>query len=245
FHDPSLATVEPALIVSSGLNMRSGGQSVFLRPVNSVNFNGNYFLPGVMKGDHAFKFGGYWRDAYSEAFGQTGGNGTVRYPNQAAWDNNTCVNASANCSVSVTRNSHTVYDLANISVYGQDTITHGRVTIQAGVRYDRNHDQALASSVPASTLMPALLPALSFGGVDPKIIFNDFSPRVGMTYDMRGNGKTILRVNYAQYFGQVGTGGVSGQINPVTAVTVRYPWADLNGDRFAQPNEIFPTNGDF
>ena len=50
----------------------------------------------------------------------------VRYPNQAAWDNNTCVNLSAGCAVNLTRNNHTVYDLANISVYGQDTITHGR-----------------------------------------------------------------------------------------------------------------------
>ncbi|PYR71916.1 MAG: hypothetical protein DMF86_24950, partial [Acidobacteria bacterium] len=69
FHDPALATVQPVLIVSSGLNMRSGGQSVFLRPVNSVNFNGNYFMPGVAGVDHAFRFGGYWKDAYSESFG--------------------------------------------------------------------------------------------------------------------------------------------------------------------------------
>jgi len=28
-------------------------------------------------------------------------------------------------------------------------------------------------------------------------------------------------------------------------VTVRYPWADLNGDRFVQANEVQPTNGNF
>ena len=38
-----------------------------------------------------------------------------------------------------------------------------------------------------------------------------------MTYDLQGNGKTLAQANYARYFGQVGTGGISGQINPVTA----------------------------
>ena len=55
--------MQPTLIVSTGLNGRSGAQSVNIRPVNSVNFNSNYFLPAKMGGDHAFKFGGYWRDA--------------------------------------------------------------------------------------------------------------------------------------------------------------------------------------
>ena len=50
----------------------------------------------------------------------------------------------------------------------------GRLTLQIGVRYDRNHDQALASSVAASPLMPTLLPAVSFAGADPRVIFNNF-----------------------------------------------------------------------
>jgi len=76
-------------------------------------------------------------------------------------------------------------------------------------------------------------------------VFNNFSPRVGLTYDLAGNGRTIVRANYARYYGQVGVGGVAGQVNPAGAVTVRYPWTDLNGDRNVQANEVFPTNGDF
>src|SRR5207237_1314996 len=159
FHEDSLTDVQPALIVSTGLNLRSASQSVFLRPVNSVNYNANYFLPATFGMDHAFKFGAYWRDAYSESIGHTGGFATA--------------------------------------------------------------------SVPASGVMPTLLPAVSFGGVDPGIVFHDFSPRLGFTYDLQGNGRTVARVNYARYYGQVGNGGVSSQINPLTAVTVRYPWADL------------------
>jgi hypothetical protein len=79
---------------------------------------------------------------------------------------------------------------------------------------------------------------VTYGGVDPGIVFNNFSPRLGATYDISGNGKTIARANYARYYGQVGTGGVASQVNPLSSVTVRYPWTDLNGDRIAQTNEI-------
>jgi hypothetical protein len=59
-----------------------------------------------------------------------------------------------------------------------------------------------------------------------------------MTYDVRGNGKTIAHANYARYYGQVGTGGIAGQINPVTAASVRFPWNDANNDKVIQPNEV-------
>ena len=245
FHEPGLTDVQPVFIVDSTLNMRSGSQSVFIRPVNSVNLNGNYFLPSKLGGDHAFKFGGYWRDANSESIGHTGGNASVRFPNQAAYDNDTCVTLAGNCSVALTRDSHTKYDLTNIAAFAQDTITRGKASIQLGLRYDRNHDQAQAATIPASPILPDLLPAVSWAGADPGIVFNNFSPRLGMTYDIFGNGKTVAKVNYARYYGQVGTGGVSSQINPLSAVTVRYPWVDLNGDRVAQANEVMPANGDF
>src|SRR5262249_36856323 len=152
---------------------------------------------------------------------------------------------SAGCAVTLFRNGDTPDRLTNISLFAQDTITHGRATLQVGVRYDYNHDQALASSIPANPILPDLLPAVSFNGVDPGITFNNFSPRVGLTYDLRGSGRTLVRANYARYYGQVGNGGVAGQVNPLTSVSVRYPWVDLNGDRVVQANEIFPTSGDF
>src|SRR6185436_5802813 len=57
FQSPDLANVQPSLIVSTGLNGRSATSSNFIRPVNSVTFSGNYFLPGTLGGDHALKFG--------------------------------------------------------------------------------------------------------------------------------------------------------------------------------------------
>ncbi len=117
-------------------------------------------------------------------------------------------------------------------------MTHGRATLQLGLRYDYNHDTALAASIVANPLSPTWLPAINFNGADPGVKFNNFSPRLGLTYDLMGDGKTVARANYARYYGQVGTGVVASTINPVGTTTLRYPWVDLNGDKVAQANEV-------
>ena len=238
FHEDALKDVQPIFIIAGSINGRStpdGSQSVNIRPVNSFNVNSNYFLPGKFGGDHAFKFGGYWRDAKSIGLTHTGGNAVARFPTSIS---NDCSLAATGCQAQVTRDGGTQYDLINWSGYVQDTYTRGHLTGQFGVRYDYNHDLALDSAVAANPMVPFLLPAVSFPGADPGVKFNNFSPRVGFTYDLQGNGKTLAKANYATYWGQVGTAGISGIVNPVTRVSVRYPWIDVNGDKFVQANEV-------
>jgi carboxypeptidase family protein len=246
YHDPALINTQPTFIIPTQLNGRStpdGNQSVNIRPVNSVTVNANYFAPGVMGGDHAIRIGGYWRDNDGYNSTHTPGNAVARFPSSAELANpNDCATLAAGCQMQLTRDGQTEYDLKNISLYGQDTITRGRMTLQLGVRYDYNHDIALASTVAANPLRPDILPALSFAGVDPGIKFNNLSPRLGFTYDLQGTGKTLVRGNYAMYWGQVGTGGIASNINPVTRVSIRYPWVDLNHDSFVQANEIMIPN---
>jgi hypothetical protein len=243
YHEDALADVQPTFIVSTSLNGRStpdGQQSVNIRPVNSVNVNMNYFMPGTMGGDHAVKMGGYWKDANSYNSTHTPGYAVARFPTAVS---NDCSLAATACQAQVTRDGQTEFDLLNLSAYVQDTYTHSRFTAQIGVRYDYNHDQALASAVGANPLVPQLLPAVTFPGADPDVAFHNVSPRLGLTYDLSGSGKTLVKANYAIYFGQVGTAGVSGQVNPVSRVSVRYPWVDLNGDKFVQANELTLANG--
>ena len=256
FHSPELRDVQPTLIISSGLNGRSFQEQVFIRPVNSLTVNSNYFLPGIAGGHHAFKIGGYWRDSNTTSILHRGGYGTVRFPTLADRDNpGTCATVAAGCQIDLIRDGNSVYDLKNYSAYVQDTVTHGRVTLQLGVRYDYIKDIAQAASIvsnPLSACVPgsavpctgstaaggSWLPGLNFGGADPNVAFNNFSPRVGLTYDLRGDSKTIAHANFARYYGQVGNAGVSGTINPVASTGLRYPWVDVNGDKSAQPGEI-------
>src|SRR4029077_971133 len=120
FHSPELATVQPTLIIPSNLNGRSALQQVFIRPTNSLNFNANYFLPATAGGDHAIKFGGYWRDNYASSYSHTGGYATVRFPTAVT---NDCSTLAAGCQVELTRDGLAIYDLLNVSAYVQDTFT--------------------------------------------------------------------------------------------------------------------------
>ena len=234
FHSPELRDVEPTLIIATGLNGRSGGESVFIRPVNSLNFNANYFLPSKMGSDHALKFGGYWRDSNTTSISHRGGFATVRFPTSV--DNNCAIQPG--CQVDLVRDGNSVYDLLNSSAYVQDTVTHNRLTLQLGIRYDYNKDVAAASSIAANPLGGPWLPSLDFPGADPGVAFKNFSPRLGLTYDIAGNGKTLVRANWATYYGQVGNGGVAGSINPVAATTLRYPWVDANNNKVADAGEV-------
>jgi hypothetical protein len=235
FHAPELRDVQPTLVVSTGLNGRSGAESVFIRPVNSVTVNTTYFRPGFVGGDHSFRIGGYWRDSNTTSINHTGGFGTVRFPNSIS---NDCSLEATGCQVDLTRDGYTVYDLLNYAAYVQDTITRGKATVQLGLRYDYNRDKAGAATIAANPLAGPWLPSIVFPGASPGVAFNDFSPRVGLTYNVTGNGRTLARVNYARYFGQVGNGGVASTINPVGTTTLRYPWVDANRNQVADVGEI-------
>ena len=47
---------------------------------------------------------------------------------------------------------------------------------------------ALPASIVANPLSTQWLPAINFPGADPGIVFNNFSPRLGLTYDFSGAG---------------------------------------------------------
>jgi len=126
----------------------------------------------------------------------------------------------------------------------QDTITHGRVTLQLGIRYDYNKDVVQAASIVANPLAGPWLQGINFPGADPGVAFNNFSPRVGLTYDLSGSGKTIARANYARYYGQVGNGGVADagevQVGPNGAL-ITGNWSPANPAATVSANSVDPN----
>ena len=106
------------------------------------------------------------------------------------------------------------------------------------MRWDRQSNEALESNVPAHPFAPEWLPAGTFAGADSGVVYNDISPRLGMTYDVRGTGKTVAKASYSIYFGQRSPGEGVSPLNPVNAASIRFPWTDTNGDTFVQPGEL-------
>lgn len=95
--------------------------------------------------------------------------------------------------------------------------------------------------MPVNPFFPALMPAVDFKGADAGVTWTDLSPRVSVTYDLTGDGENVVSSSSATYYGQMSPGQLSNQLAATSAVFVRYPWADTNGDAFVQANEVNTT----
>ena len=161
------------------------------RPQNQVRLDGNFYLSEAMGGDHEFKFGFLYRDT-STTSASIYGNGNTLFTN-------------AGEPFIVYRNRQGVgdpqsdYSSKYAGFYFGDTFSKDRLTLNLNVRYDIQTSTASASSIEADTVFPDLAPAISFDGSQSGTDWTDISPRIGLTYDISGTGKTILRGNFATY----------------------------------------------
>lgn len=228
FHKPELADVQRSLelVSPAGLYGRSFSSTMSDRPQTNIDASANYFLPGVLGGDHALKGGFRYRNAPTDSFAKIGGNTTARFRNGTAIE------------AELHRDSITDFVLEVASGYVQDTYSRGRMTLTGGLRLDRQWDAARPTSVPAHPFLPDFLPAVNFAGAESGVVWTDLSPRAGLNIDVRGNGRTIAKLSGGRYYGQMTPTTTAGILNPVNAASVRFPWTDLNGDRFVQRNEL-------
>ncbi len=226
FHQDDLRTVQPLNDLALNSWARSLNESTYDRPATSIEGNSTYFLPARLGGDHAFKFGFKYRETPSYSTTVYGGDvyAQVRngVPERAQFWRSSAVN----------------YDMDTTSLYVQDTFTRDKLTLTAGVRWDRQDDAALPSTVDANPMVPEWLPGVTFAGDDAGVTFSNWSPRIGLGYDLFGTSQTVLRSNFAVYYGQFGPGSLSGILNPVGAASVSFPWNDANGDRFVTLDEV-------
>jgi hypothetical protein len=204
-------------------------QSLFNRPQHSVSADGNLFRE-MTGASHEFKFGGGWRRVDGQS--------------RTVWPGN-MVRALEN---SVTDTRGRVYREGNgnnrvqlFNLYVGDTVSLGRATIDAGVRYDRQWGSALPSDAVSNPAFPDLVPGISFGGYRAPFTWNNVSPRVGLTYALDSSSKTIARASYSRYAGQLES-GIIGFSNPSGLNGfVDLPWIDANGDHLAQASELDTT----
>jgi hypothetical protein len=124
-------------------------------------------------------------------------------------------------------------------LYFGDTISKGALTLNLGVRWDKQTARNLPSVAAANPDFPTILPAVTYDGSGPSISWNDISPRVSATFALDAARKTIARASYARYAGQLNPGQVT-LASPVGSYYsyIAYQWKDLNGDHLAQKNEV-------
>jgi len=143
--------------------------------------------------------------------------------------------------VSVRTTPYTTHErlVADLGVYGQDTWTVKRLTVNAGLRWDYLNNKVLAQDAPGGTWIGPR----HFEPLNDVPIFKDLSPRVGIAYDLFGNGKTAVKGTISRYV-QTSTVGFARLLNPLnTSVnTATRAWGDANNDGVPQLSELGPLS---
>ena len=114
--------------------------------------------------------------------------------------------------------------MRSIGLYGQDQWTLDRLTVNAGVRFDY-----FRTGYPDHDLQETLYGPAAFHEGQDVATWKDLSPRLGVVYDLFGNGRTAVKVIASRYVDGIGT-TLSSQVNPAlqNSGSLR-PW--LDGDR--------------
>ncbi len=144
----------------------------------------------------------------------------------------------------------------SLGLYAQDTLTvNNRLTISAGVRLDRAYNWN-----PAQTRLdspwcgmglnsPDQFCGVSFPEQERAFLWNNVTPRIGVIYDVTGDGTWAVKANYARYAENLGT-SYGGATNVNGTGREEWSWVDDNGDGLFQIGEnktflddSFPTEG--
>ncbi|HEX7421517.1 MAG TPA: hypothetical protein VF505_16625, partial [Thermoanaerobaculia bacterium] len=122
--------------------------------------------------------------------------------------------------------------------YLGDTVVLGNVTLTGGLRWDMQRAKNFESDVPANPVVPDLLPAVHYAGDTQWLKWNGIAPRIGATWAIGEQKKSLIRASYSKYLDQLGSSD-AGSSNPFYRVQyLYYYWDDLNGDKTIQRNEI-------
>jgi len=139
--------------------------------------------------------------------------------------------------LTLTRDGVSNIDGKYTSAFLQDTLAAGRLTLNLGLRWDRQTGTNLPSFVPANPVAPDLFPAVQYEGADAGFAWEDLVPRLGATWALGEKRKTLLRASYSRYADQLGRNYI-GWTNPVAYLQYRYFYTSNEGGPILERNEI-------
>src|SRR5262245_6377981 len=213
-----------------------------------VTAQGTYYIPDKM-GSHDLKVG-YEYVLDISKYTIDGRSGPIRYRDlRGATDEIQFVDVGKNSDLESTwagannrnqRHAGYVQDRWNLN---------SRTTFQLGLRWDyqRPHylegkrDPIIKDVLPASVVNPALIGQPMFQArsfpASAIITRNSFAPRLGVSYDVSGQGKTVLKGFYGRFY--YNYADAFSALNPSGANYKQFKFNDVNGNRlYDGPQEL-------
>jgi hypothetical protein len=206
-----------------------------------------YYVPATKAGSHDFKFGfEYLYDSYR--YGHNGKSGPIRYsyacgsPTACAPDRIRFIDTGdpntygSDWTVGPTLDTH-------YAGYVQDRwAPNNRLTVTLGLRFDYQrlgYGDAIRKPL-VSTVLPdgtRIFPPSTNVSAHTFFANTNPAPRVGVTYDITGKGRTVLKAFYGQYYNNMADG--FSAVNPGGISTAEYNFRDVYGDhRYHGPENL-------
>ncbi|MGN6184860.1 MAG: carboxypeptidase regulatory-like domain-containing protein [Thermoanaerobaculia bacterium] len=225
------------------------------RPQKQYRIDGSYFTD-IAGTNHELKFGYGYRDTPVDSASIYPG------PSSGYWDYSfgqglcTTNGLPADCGVAVLyRPPLQSYSGKYNELYVGDTVMFGNLTLQVGLRYDDQSSKILAMDVTpnpvlsSSLSLPCItslscsggslstqLPGIDYPGQDEELSWQSIAPRIGLTYALGGQKKTLVRAAYNRYVSQMGSTVSSS--SPVGSSQFTFLGVDANGDHTIQRSEL-------
>jgi hypothetical protein len=201
-----------------------------------ANATGQYYLDQALGGRHEFKFG--FDSTHAVTRNQT------RRVDDVTTTFTSASGAFAPLNVTLfatPQNDATALNVA--ALFAQDSFSMKRLTVVAGVRYERLEGYLPSQSSPASRFATANIGGFaaqprSYDEIRNIVKWNTAGPRVSTVVDLTGDGKTAAKASAGRYYYVLSTGGGGvSAVNHNANYSETYTWNDLNGDRRFQIGE--------
>jgi len=232
-HKGNPVTDHPIQDLSSG--MVWGNSHLPFGHQDSHQFN-TKFTVNYVTGSHAFKFGNIFQNAASFTTQDIPGNGVVFQVRNGV---------PTSVVVYATPLRWVDKQKAMIGTFAQDQWTVKQLTVNAGIRYDWFNSYVPESTQTSGPLVPNR--NVTFAQVNNVPNWKNWSPRLGTSYDVFGNGKTALKVSLGKYLEGPNLITYTRLANPAAsiAVSATRSWGDANGNGVPDCDLVsFPANGE-
>jgi hypothetical protein len=225
-----------AAIFDVGLGLSYGASSTYRGRPDYTNRQTQRFSATYVTGAHTFKTGIQTEQLATDQFIFANGNVSYTFRN----------------GVPVSLTQRTTPYLENdrghdLGIYAQDQWKLKRLSLTLGLRFDRFVGFDPPQNLPGSpdsdfyrnylgvqnapTFANKWIGARSFPQVDDIPNWKDLNPRLGGSYDLRGNGRTALKISAGRYVAKTNV-DVSQTLNPInTSINAATrSWNDTNGN---------------